>query len=429
VRRAVGDRFEWGFGACSSGRTGPAHGCAQSSRDTRHRRLDSPKRTGNASPPQIRGKVRDSLGERTGPPSRTVHLRRPSFTSHGSANNHALSRSLRCVAPRTDVIGRWLASKRSKACVPSTVQRYQWVARRAMSFLKRAGRTPDPRRWSAQDVRWLRQCLKEERWQLSVLADLARFSKNLIFEEVGLPRPGPPQRVRWLSEETARALLQVARKDRLLRLVVLLGLGQGLRRIEWLRLRIGDIDLPGNRLLVRGKGRAQPKQVWMQMHPALPSAFQDYLELRESKVARFRRLDVLTPVPEELLIHRQGDRLVPYGEGGANRWMVMLQHRLAARGVHVRLSTHMLRRSGATLLERTLLRSPTAARDGVYRTVQGFLRHESIATTMRYLEADPTRQAEALRMFAEALPWNVSAGAASRSDALPTTRRRQHVHS
>jgi hypothetical protein len=37
--------------------------------------------------------------------------------------------------------------------------------------------------------------------------------------------------------------------------------------------------------------------------------------------------------------------------------------------------------------------------------VQGFLRHESIATTMRYIEPDPSRQPAAMRALADALPW------------------------
>lgn len=348
--------------------------------------------------------IRSATSERYGPVF-SSDTQSPSFTSHGPPRNDTVPRASCLVVRPDDVIARWLTSKRDKACVPSTVRRYRWVASRATLLLRRAGRTSDPCQWSGEDARWLRHQLHEERWQLSVLGDLARFSGNLVFNEVGLPRRTPSQRVRWLSEEAAHALIQVTHKDRLLRLVVLLGLGQGLRRIEWLRLRVGDIDLPGNRLLVRGKGRGQPKLVWMTMHPALQSAIQDYLAWRKQTVARFLRSTPLTPVPEELFLHRRGGRLIPYGEGGANRWMAILQRRLVARGVKVRLSTHMLRRSGATLLERALLRLPNAARDGVYRTVQGFLRHDNIATTMQYLEADPTRQAEAMQVFASALPW------------------------
>lgn len=316
---------------------------------------------------------------------------------------------------RDDVVGRWYAAKRERGCLPNTVRRYRWVIRRATTFLRRAGRTPDPRKWSVEDGRWLRRRLRDDVWQLSVLADLARFARNSVFNEVGLPRRGPPQRVRWLTEEAVRTLIDVTRNDRLLRLVTLLGLGQGLRRIEWLRMQVGDIDFAGNRLWVRGKGRGQGKRVWMTMHPALPPALRDYLWWRNRRVQRFLRRSPLTPVPEEVFLHRRGGRLVPYGEGGANRWMVILERRLAARGVDVKLSTHMLRRSGATLLERTLLRSPEASRDGVYRAVQGFLRHESIATTMRYLEPDPSRQAAVMQAFGDAVPWGTPDESRSRT--------------
>jgi integrase len=278
----------------------------------------------------------------------------------------------------------------------------------------RAGRPTNPRKWSADDARWLRKRFDQDPWRISILADLARFCRNFVFNEVGLPPKRPPTRVRWLTEEQTRAILDVTRRDRLLRLIALLGLGQGLRRIEWLRMRREDIDLEGSRILVRGKGRGQAKVVWMPMHPALPDALRDYLWWRDRKVRRFLRTNPLTPIPPELFLHRRGDRFIPYGEGGANRWMLILERRLASRGIIVKLSTHMLRRSGATLLEKTLLNSPGASRDGVYRSVQEFLRHESLATTMRYLENDPSRQRRAMQAFGEAFDWDAGGPEPSR---------------
>jgi len=304
------------------------------------------------------------------------------------------------------VVARWIALKTERGCLPRTIQQYRWAVRRATKFLRRAGRTTDPRKWSADDARWLRHRFGEDPWRISILADLARFSRNFVFHEVGLPPKRPPSRVRWLTEEQSRTLLEVTRQDPLLRLVALLGLGQGLRRVEWLRMRAEDIDLAGGRLLIRGKGRGQPKLVWMPMHPALPDAFRAYLPWRDRKVRRQLRQSPLTPIPPELFLHRRGGQLVPYGEGGANQWMAILERRLKARGIPVRLSSHMLRRSGATLLEKTLLNSPEASRDGVYRSVQEFLRHDNLATTMRYLERDPSRQRRVMVAFGHALDWN-----------------------
>ncbi len=307
--------------------------------------------------------------------------------------------------PAEDPVLRWLALKKERGCLPRTLQQYRWVARTALALLQRAGRTTDPREWSAEDARWLRRRLKEDPWRLGTLADLARCSRNFVFHEVGLPRPGPPRRVRWLSEDQARALIEVSQGDRTLRLAVLLGLAQGLRRVEWLRLRVTDIDRAGGRLLVRGKGRGQPKEVWMVMHPALPAAFETYLSWRQTAVRRALARHPLAPTPPELLVHWRRGQLVAYGEGGPNRWMTVLERRMRARGWDVKLSTHMLRRTGATLLERALLRSPDASRDGVYRSVQGFLRHENLATTMRYLERDPSRERKTMETYGRALDW------------------------
>ncbi|MCI4351808.1 MAG: hypothetical protein L3K14_00235 [Thermoplasmata archaeon] len=124
------------------------------------------------------------------------------------------------------------------------------------------------------------------------------------------------------------------------------------------------------------------------------------------------------------------DSAVPLGRAagaGVNRWMLILQRRPAARRIVVKLSIHALRRSGATLLERTLLRSPEASRDGVYRTVQGFLRHENIATRMRYLEPDPSCQAAAMRVIADELPWGEPAAGRSEANDRPANRSRRTV--
>ncbi len=324
-----------------------------------------------------------------------------------------------------DPVARWLALKKERGCLPRTVQQYRWVVRRAATVLRRSGRPTDPRKWSAEDARWLRYRLHDDPWQLSVLADLARTSRNFVFHEVGLPRAPPPRRVRWLTEGQSRALLEVSRDDPLLRLAVLLGLGQGLRRIEWVRLRVEDLDFAGRRLLVRGKGRGTPRLSWMPMHPALPDALRGYLEWRDHAVRQQLRRWPLLPPPPELLLHRKGGRLVPYREGGPNGWMRILERRLKERGVEAKLSTHMFRRSGATLLERTLLESPTASRDGVYRSVQEFLRHQNLSTTMRYLEADPARQRRAMELFGTALGDWGSTPTALPSPGPPAERSRR----
>jgi integrase len=310
--------------------------------------------------------------------------------------------------PRTaDPVARWLLSKQNRGCLPQTIRSYRWAVDRTIKALRTTGRGTDPKRWTTEDALWLKKRFNGDPWQLAIVNDLMKFYGNRTFDEIGLPHQGPPRHVRWMSEETFEAILVATRSDPPLRLIALLGLGQGLRRIEWIRLRVTDFDLVENRLLVRGKGRAHAKLAWVALHPAIPEALHEYLRIRERMVRAFLlRATKTSTVPEELFIHPCGDRLRPYGVGGMDRWVSRIQRRLAARGIMVKLSSHMFRRSGATFLERALLKSPEASRDGVYRTLQAFLRHDNLATTMRYLEADPDRQRRAMAAFAQALPWD-----------------------
>jgi integrase len=163
----------------------------------------------------------------------------------------------------------------------------------------------------------------------------------------------------------------------------------------------------------------------MALHPALPAAFREYKAIRDRRIRTFLRRNPGARVPPELLLHWRKGRLIPYGEGGANQWMRIIERRLALQGIFVKMSSHMLRRSGATLLEKTLLRSRNASRDGVYRCVQEFLRHENLATTMRYLETDPSRQRRAMETFGSALDWSGRTSGSGRHGRRETLRARR----
>ena len=145
--------------------------------------------------------------------------------------------------------------------------------------------------------------------------------------------------------------------------------------------------------------------------PAAPlqsqPVFARYLAHREAVVEEGRLLYPECPVPPEALVmvSKRAHGLRPCSDTALDAAVHAIEVRVAARGRPLHLSSHMLRRSGATMLEESLLESPSASRDGVYRTVQEFLRHENLATTMRYLESNPQRQRKALDLYGEALPW------------------------
>ena len=261
-----------------------------------------------------------------------------------------------------------------------------------------------------------------------MVSDFSRAFGNNVVREVGIPPARPPTRVRWLTRAQVELIIRETRDEPLLAFVAFLGLAQGLRRIEWQRLLIEDIDLEGRRLLIRGKGRGRPRLQWVALHPSFAEVYGRYAEVRLHLVDAAGRDHPRAPVPAEVLVCATPSGLSPYTLSGLDCVVRRIQGRLARAGVHVALSTHMLRRSGATLLEESLLGSPGISPDGVYRVVQRFLRHDNLATTMGYLESNPGRLARALELFARAGPWSGSTGGAHPGTApdptpIPTPAR------
>ena len=304
-----------------------------------------------------------------------------------------------------DPLDRWLATKARRNCLPQTLRRYRRIGERAIVALRARGRPANPRSWTLSDGLFLKEHFHRDSWTLGILSDLATFYGNPSLREAGIPPKGSPKKVRWLSREEAEAVVRVTADDPALALIVLLGLGQGLRRVEWKRLRVEDVNLEERRMLVRGKGRSTPKLVWSPLHPSFPEVFLRFLAHRQRIVERFRRTSPVGPVPPEVFLHRYRRGLRGYSDQGMDLLVARIERKLREAGVDLHLSSHMFRRTGATLLEEALLREPEGPVDGVYRVVQGFLRHENIATTMRYLEANPRRQRDALERYRRLLPW------------------------
>ena len=310
-------------------------------------------------------------------------------------------------APVPPILLRWLESKRRKGCVPSTVREYQRVVVHALLFLRAQGRPLDPTDWTLEDAERIKQSRHEDSRSLQVVADFARFAGSRVLDEAGIPPAPARKNVRWLTRDEVRAVLEAVSDDPLLSFVAMLGLGHGMRRVEWRRLRLEDVDLPNGRLLIRGKGRATPKIVSSPLHPAFPAIFERYLAYRQELVDEALLRYPGSPVPPEALVmlSKVAQGLRAYSDTALDQLVHAIEERTADRGRPVHLSSHMFRRSGATMLEEALLESPEASRDGVYRAVQEFLRHENLATTMRYLESNPRRQRNALDHYGQAFPW------------------------
>ena len=185
-----------------------------------------------------------------------------------------------------------------------------------------------------------------------------------------IPLPKPASRIpNAISEDDAQKLLAAAESP-FERAMLLLMLTAGLRRSEVGAIRLEDVNLENQALLVRGKGA---KQRMVPLMPQTAEAIRNYLATRP---------DVDQPY---LFLSPQGQRL-------ANDFLNRTLRRILARaGLGKRITPHMLRHTFATHL----------VRNGVdVRTVQELLGHADLETTANYLHSDTRAKQTAVALIA-----------------------------
>ena len=127
-----------------------------------------------------------------------------------------------------------------------------------------ADNAPDnPRRVYRRHVeRWMERPDLRPQYQRSRLSALRGFTKWCVAEGhmvkdpcLMVPMPKvPPQLPKRLTHEEAQALVAATAGDLRTRLIVILMLQEGLRRIEVSRLDVDDIDFAERSMTIRGKG-------------------------------------------------------------------------------------------------------------------------------------------------------------------------------
>jgi len=185
-----------------------------------------------------------------------------------------------------------------------------------------------------------------------------------------IPLPKPAGRIpAAISEDEAQKLIGAAESP-FERAMLLLMLTAGLRRSEVGAIRLEDVNLQNQMLLVRGKGA---KQRMVPLMPQTAQAIRDYLTARP---------EVDQPY---LFLSPQRRRL-------ANDFLNRTLRRILARaGLAKRITPHMLRHTFATHL----------VRNGVdVRTVQELLGHSDLETTANYLHSDTRAKQSAVALIA-----------------------------
>jgi len=201
----------------------------------------------------------------------------------------------------------------------------------------------------------------------SFLVDLGELDSNPARR---IPLPKPAGRIpNAISEDEAQKLIAAAESP-FEHAMLLLMLTAGLRRSEVGAIRLEDVDLENQALLVRGKGA---KQRMVPLMPQTADAIRDYLATRPEADQPY------------LFLSPQGRRL-------ANDYLNRSLRRILARaGLAKHITPHMLRHTFATHL----------VRNGVdVRTVQELLGHSDLETTANYLHSDTRAKQTAVALIA-----------------------------
>lgn len=174
------------------------------------------------------------------------------------------------------------------------------------------------------------------------------------------------QNVHWLSEADASHLLNSALDPRE-GLIITLMLCMGLRRVEVVRLKLGDVG--DGWILVRGKGHEGGKLRTVPFHPRFGPALARWMRVREDLLrgSGYRS--------DALLVYRHGRSLLAYSELGSAIDNIV---RTATQRVGVPCSSHTLRRTFGRAMWHAGVPVETIAR---------ILGHSNTIQTLRYIGA------------------------------------------
>lgn len=245
--------------------------------------------------------------------------------------------------------------------------------------------------FTGQDVRRIAQDMAKDGLAVSTQKSYI-FALKALLKHINNPAYGTRiiyqadtrPRVDWLTPEQARQVLESDLLTPIERLSVTLALCMGLRRVEIVRLKIGDINLAREYITVTGKGRAGGKLRLVPFHERFKPALSDYLNER-AIICRTARN---TP-PDNLLIWMATDRTAhEYNAVKASGIDGLIRRASRLTGVH--FSAHTLRRTFGRILWLSGVPVVTIAR---------ILGHSSTEQTLTYIGANLDDMAQAMHQI------------------------------
>lgn len=230
--------------------------------------------------------------------------------------------------------------------------------------------------------RWMERPDLRPQYRRARLSALRGFCRWAVAEghmtkdpTLGVPMPKvPPQLPKRLTTDEARRLVAAVAHDPRTKLIVLLMLQEGLRRVEVSRLNVEDIDVAERSMVIRGKGGqgcetdALPitDETWRALTAYLAEAGHTHGPLVRNRVRRHGRL---SPQTVSELVH---DGMVAAG---------------VKRPGDLTRTPHSCRHTMA---------HDTLARTNNVRAVQQAMRHRSVRSTEVYLRGHTAELREVL---------------------------------
>lgn len=178
----------------------------------------------------------------------------------------------------------------------------------------------------------------------------------------------------WIDMNEWKALWAAADPNQLV--ILALGGGMGLRRMEIANLTLSDIE--GDIMTIHGKGHGpNGKEVRKQIPSSVLNIINEYLPYREELLRMWGNLN-----EDTLLISNYRYSGKPLGIEGVGSTM-----RKLSKETGIEMSTHTLRRFYATSLDKI---------GTDLDTIRRMMRHSKVDTTLtHYLNANPDRMAKA----------------------------------
>lgn len=234
-----------------------------------------------------------------------------------------------------------------------------------------------------QTLEWMREhySVATQRNYFFYIRELMKKSDNHAYDDIRVVYPTDIRpNVDWLTLDESLTLLR-AELPPLERIIVVLGLCHGLRRIEMTNLRVSDIHVEGQFITVLGKGYGGGKFRSVHFHPIFHTAFLRWMETR-SVLAQQCRDDISD---NALLVYNKGAKL----RGYSPEYLTKFVKKLSAR-MGMSFSVHTLRRTFGREMYHSGVRVETIAK---------IMGHSSTEMTLRYIGVNLDDQAQAMNQF------------------------------